>query len=77
LNDEQVGAINARRLIVNGAFYSNWKEKVIAVGAAFENDLALKRALDQIKPIVERAPGLESNELLGLHECSEDGNTLW
>ena len=47
------------------------------MGAAFENDLALKRALDQIKPIVERAPGLESNELLGLHECSEDGNTLW
>lgn len=47
------------------------------MGAAFENDMALKPALDQIKPIVERAPGLESNDLLGLHECSEDGNTLW
>jgi hypothetical protein len=50
---------------------------VIAVGAAFENDRGLKPAPDQIKPIVKRAPGLESDDLFGLHEDSEDGNTLW
>jgi hypothetical protein len=38
---------------------------VIAVGAAFENDWALKPALDQIKPVVNRAPGFESDELFG------------
>lgn len=49
----------------------------VAVGAVFESDWALKPILEQLKPIVEKAPGFGSEELLGLHEDSEDGKSLW
>ena len=50
---------------------------VVAAGAAFENDWALKPIIEQIKSIIKRNPGLESDELFGLHEDTEDGKALW